>query len=63
MGVIELEDTIDPQYVDIAPLQMKVGNGFDASFRFEITEVYEGSKYEDTCLTGIIIDFTGIYAH
>ena len=42
---------------------MKVGNGFDADFRFEIAEVYEGSKYEDTCLTGIIIDFNGIFAH
>lgn len=63
MGLIALEDTINPQYIDISAVQMRVGNGFDANFRFEITEVYEGSKYEDTCLTGIVIDFEGIYAH
>lgn len=63
MGLITLEDTMNPQYIDISALKMKVGNGFDADFRFEIAEVYEGSKYEDTCLTGIIIDFNGIFAH
>lgn len=63
MGLITLEDTMNPQYIDISELQMKVGNGFEANFKFEIVEVYEGSKYEDTCLTGIQIDFNGIYAH
>ncbi len=63
LGDIELEDTIKPQYIDLSPLKIKVGNGFDAHFRFEITDVYKGSKYEDTCLTGIIIDYEGLYAH
>ncbi len=63
MGLITLEDTMNPQYIDISAVQMRVGNGFDADFRFEIAEVYEGSKYDDTCLTGIVIDFEGIYAH
>ncbi|MBR6563569.1 MAG: hypothetical protein IKK70_06510 [Clostridia bacterium] len=63
MGLITLEDTMKPQYIDVSALQMRVGNGSYASFRFEITEVYEGSRYEDTCLTGIVIDFEGIYAH
>lgn len=63
LGDIELEDTIKPQYIDLSPLNIKVGNGFDAHFRFEITDVYKGSKYDDTCLTGIIIDYEGLYAH
>ncbi len=63
MGLITLEDTINPQYIDISALQMKIGNGYKAEFKFEIAEVYEGSKYEDVCLTGISIDFKGIYAH
>lgn len=63
IGLITLEDTMEPQYIDISELQMKVGNGFEANFKFEIVEVYKGSKYEDTCLTGIQIDFNGIYAH
>ena len=63
MGLIELEDTMLPQYIDVTPVQMKVGNGFEADFRFEIAEVYEGTKYEDTCITGIVIDFEGKYVH
>lgn len=63
MGMIELADTMQPQYIDVTPVQMKVGNGFEANFRFEIAQVYEGSKYDDTCLTGIVIDFDGKYAH
>jgi hypothetical protein len=63
LGDIELEDTIKPQYIDLSPLNIKVGNGFDAHFKFEITDVYKGSKYDDTCLTGIIIDYEGLYAH
>lgn len=63
MGLITLEDTMNPQFIDVRPVQMKVGNGLDSNFRFEIAEVYEGTKYEDTCLTGILIDFEGKSAH
>lgn len=31
--------------------------------RFEIAEVYPGNLYEDTCLTGLIMEFTGRYSH
>lgn len=31
--------------------------------RFEILEVYSGSLYEDTCLTGLVLEFTGRFAH
>lgn len=63
MGDIHLEDTINPQYIDISSLQMKVENGEEAQFRFQIKEVYEGSKYDDTCITGIVIEFEGRQAH
>ena len=63
MGDIHLEDTINPQYIDISPLQMQVENGAEAQFRFQIKEVYEGTKYDDTCITGIVIEFEGRQAH
>ncbi len=63
MGTICLEDTIYPQYFDVSELQMYVPNGMEADFRFEIAEVYEGSKYEDTCITGIEIGFQGKGEH
>lgn len=59
MGTITLEDTIKPQYIDLTPLNLTVGNAREATFRFEIAEVYKGTKYEDTCITGIEIGFTG----
>lgn len=60
MGTIALEDTMNPQYIDITPLHLTVQNGREARFRFEIAEVYEGTKYDDTCITTIAIDFEGI---
>lgn len=59
MCTIMLEDTIKPQYIDLTPLNLTVGNAREATFRFEIAEVYEGTIYEDTCITGIEIGFTG----
>ncbi|MBQ2804183.1 MAG: hypothetical protein IJF07_09830 [Lachnospiraceae bacterium] len=59
MGTIALQDTINPQYIDLTPLQLMVQNGREARFRFEIAEVYEGTKYDDTCITTIAIDFGG----
>lgn len=59
MGTIHLEDTMYPQYIDVSELQMYVPNGTEAVFRFEIAEVYEGSEFADTCITGIEIGFQG----
>lgn len=56
---IELEDTMKPQYIDISSLNLKVKNGEEAKFKFEIVSVYKGEKYEDTAITGIEIDFSG----
>lgn len=63
IGTIVLEDTIYPQYIDISSLNLKVANGEKAKFRFEIADVYNGEKYEDTCLTGLLIEFSGRTGH
>lgn len=60
---LELEDTILPQYFALPEDDIKVLNGGRLEARFEIAEVYPGSVYEDTCLTGLIMEFSGRYAH
>lgn len=60
---LELEDTILPQYFLLPEDDIKVLNGGMLEARFEIAEVYPGSLYEDTCLTGLVMEFTGRYAH
>ena len=57
MGTISLEDCMEPQYIDVSSVNMTVSNGREAVFRFVIADVYPGTKYEDTCLTGIQIEF------
>ena len=54
---IELEDTINPQYINIEELGLKTKFGEEVKFSFEIVDVYEGEKYADTALTGIVVDF------
>ena len=63
VGTIMLEDTMLPQYVDLSPVSIRVSNGCKAKFRFEIAEVYKGTKYDDTCISGIVVEFEGRYAH
>lgn len=60
---LELEDTILPQYFALPEEDIKVLNGGMLEVRFEILEVYPGSLYEDTCLTGLVMEFTGRFAH
>lgn len=60
---LELEDTILPQYFLLPEEDIKVLNGGMLEARFEIVEVYPGSLYEDTCLTGLVMEFIGRYAH
>lgn len=59
MGLITLEDTMQPQYIDLSAVKMQVGNGCEVTFRFEIVEVYPGTKYDDTCISGLIMEFEG----
>ena len=60
---LELEDTILPQYFALPEDDIKVLNGGMLEVRFEIEDVYPGSVYEDTCLTGLVMEFSGRYAH
>lgn len=57
---LELEDTIYPQYFTIPQGDILVANGAEVSFKFEIEEVYPGTMYEDTCITGIVVDFGNV---
>ena len=57
---LELEDTINPQYFTIPQGDIRVANGEEVTFKFEIEEVYPGTVYEDTCITGIVVDFGNV---
>ena len=60
---LELDDTIYPQYFLLPPDDIKVAEGDEITFRFVIEDVYPGTTYEDTCLTGLVIEFTGRHGH
>lgn len=60
---LELEDTIFPQYFTLPMPDIIVPNGGMLEVRFEIEEVYPGSLYEDTCLTGLVMEFEGRSSH
>lgn len=60
---LELEDSINPQYFTLPFDTIKAADGVDIHFRFVIEEVYAGTTYEDTCLTGLVVDFMGRRSH
>ncbi|MDE5699194.1 MAG: leucine-rich repeat domain-containing protein [Lachnospiraceae bacterium] len=60
---LELADTILPQYFTLPEEDIKVLSGGMIEVRFEIADVYPGSVYEDTCLTGLVMEFRGRHAH
>ncbi|NBJ91461.1 NADase-type glycan-binding domain-containing protein [Parablautia muri] len=60
---LELEDTIRPQYFTLPINDIKAFEGVDVHFEFVIDEVYPGTKYEDTCLTGLVVEFMGRHGH
>ncbi len=60
---LQLEDTILPQYFTLPEDDIKVLSGEMIEFEFVIEDVYSGTHYEDTCITGIVMEFTGRYAH
>ncbi len=57
---LQLEDTINPQYFTIPEGDIRVANGGEVTFKFVIEEVYPGTLYEDTCITGIVADFGNV---
>ena len=60
---LDLEDTILPQYFLLPEDDIKVLNGGTLECRFEIVDVYAGTTYEDTCLTGLVMEFRGRHSH
>lgn len=60
---LELADTILPQYFTLPEGDIQVLSGGMIEVRFEIAEVYPGNVYEDTCLTGLVMEFSGRHAH
>lgn len=60
---LQLEDTILPQYFTLPEDDIKVLSGEMIEFEFVIEDVYPGMRYEDACITGIVMEFTGRYAH
>lgn len=57
---LALEDTINPQYFTLPQGDIRVANGSEVSFKFVIEEIYPGTTYEDTCITGLVIDFGNV---
>ncbi|MDE5933603.1 MAG: leucine-rich repeat domain-containing protein [Lachnospiraceae bacterium] len=60
---LELEDTMLPQYFPLPENDIIVLNKGMLEVRFEIEEVYPGALYEDTCLTGLVMEFSGRHSH
>ena len=55
---LELEDTIQPQFFNVwenDTFELKPSQEF--KLKFEIVEVYEGTKYEDTAITYLDVQF------
>jgi len=59
-GILNLKDSRTNQYFSVGTLRHNK-NGTDLILKFEILEVYKGSKYNDTAITEIYFD--GIDVH
>ena len=59
-GILNLKDSRTDQYFELGTLGNNK-NGTDLILKFEILEVYKGSKYNDTAITEIYFD--GIDVH
>ena len=59
-GILNLKDSRTDQYFEVGTLGHNK-NGTDLILKFEILEVYKGSKYNDTTITEIYFD--GIDVH
>lgn len=55
---LELEDTINPQFFNVWENErFEINPSQEVKFKFEIVEVYEGTKYDDTAITYLDVDF------
>lgn len=53
----DLKDIFSPQYISLEGYNIHADSGEEAVFKFVIKDVYKGDKYDDTAITGIIVDF------
>ena len=53
----------DKNIIRLPQEDIKAADGGEITFRFVIEDVYPGSHFEDTCLTGLVLEFTGRYGH
>lgn len=54
---LDLKDIYSPQYISLEEYGIHAGSGEEVVFKFVIKDVYKGDKYDDTAITGIIVDF------
>lgn len=54
---IDLEDTYSPQIISLEGYDIHAASGEEVVFKYVIKDVYKGDKYDDTAITGIIMDF------
>ena len=60
-AILDLEDTRNLQYFNVGVLGPYDADAPNWKLRFEILEVYEGEKYEDTVISELYFD--GIDVH
>ena len=49
--------SVEKEFEDLAMFQTIIFDKYLSNIRIEIKEVYKGSKYEDTCISGIMISY------
>lgn len=54
---IDLKDIYSPQDISLDEYKIHADSGEEVVFKFVIKDVYKGDKYDDTAITGIIVDF------
>ena len=54
---IDLEDTYSTQTISLEDYDIHADSGEEVVFKYVIKDVYKGDKYDDTAITGIIMDF------
>ena len=60
VAMLQLQDTRDWQRFNLGR-EYQAGSNDSLQLRFEIVEVYKGSKYSDTALTELSFDGTGVH--
>ena len=58
-GVLELLDSFEFQVIDIGKLMLPVHH--ITTIRFEIIDVYSGTKFQDTAITELLFDGVGVH--